>query len=61
MNLKDYWAAKFAGTRNGITKPACQAIGLTWPPYKGWLKDKGHIKMTPELIQIFERHLAQKK
>lgn len=61
MKLKEYWAVKFAGTKNGITKAACQAIGMEWPPHKGWLKDKGHIEMTPVLIEVFERHLARKK
>lgn len=59
MNLKDYWATKFAGTKYGITRAACHAIGMEWPPYKGWVKERGGIEMTPELIEVFERHIPK--
>jgi hypothetical protein len=57
MNLKTYWRKTFHESGYGITKIACHAIDMEWPPIKGWLKHKGHIIMTPELIGIFERHI----
>ena len=59
MNLKEYWIETFHLSGYGITKIACHAIGMEWPPKKGWLKYKGYIKMTPELIEIFERHIPE--
>lgn len=59
MNLKEYWRQNFHLSGYGITKIACHAIGMNWPPQKGWLKHKGHIEMTPELIEIFERHIPE--
>lgn len=59
MILKDYWYENFHKSGYGITKIACEAIGMEWPPIKGWLKHKGYIKMTPELEEIFERHIPE--
>lgn len=59
MNLKDYWSENFKLSGYGITKIACHAIEMDWPPIKGWLKRKGHIKMTEELVEIFERYIPK--
>lgn len=59
MILKEYWYENFHQSGYGITKIACKAIGMDWPPIKGWLKKKGHIPMNAELIEIFERHIPE--
>ena len=59
MILKEYWYENFHQSGYGITKLACHAIDMDWPPIKGWLRGKGHIAMTTELIEIFERHIPE--
>lgn len=57
MKLKDYWKQVFIGTTRGINKVESEAIGMGWPPKKGWLKIYGNMEMTADLLDVF-KHAA---
>jgi hypothetical protein len=48
------WLMWFASSSGGWTAAQCIALGVTWPPEKGWLRKRVGQSITPMLAAAFE-------
>lgn len=55
------WINKFKSSKGGWTSTQMEAVGLKWPPKKGWIKSIAGNEISQEQAEIFEGKLKRRK
>mgnify|MGYP003645210350 FL=1 len=60
MIVKKAWIMKHRTASGSWTKPQVEALGVTWPPSKGWMARAVGVVITDEQADIFRSKITVK-